>query len=115
MAAFYWNAPTGDTPNPAAVEQGVVIATRKVNGIEVKVLNVQGELHNDKNKVTVEFHDAQSGDLVDVGKVQFALSMGHARHVDALSRQHYVHSDSGALFGQRNAQYGGRLEWSGRV
>ncbi len=74
-AVYYWHVPTGGTSAPQTVEQGVVIASRTVNGLEVKVLNAKGELHNDKNKVTLEFHDAQSGDLVDVGKVQFALSM----------------------------------------
>jgi Cu(I)/Ag(I) efflux system membrane protein CusA/SilA len=75
VAAFYWISPTVLSSGQETVTQDAIIASRTVNGLEVKVLNPQGELHSDKNKVTVEFHDQQTGDLVDVGKVTFELNM----------------------------------------
>jgi Cu(I)/Ag(I) efflux system membrane protein CusA/SilA len=74
-ATYFWLTSNGGQLNLTSGEQGVVIASRTVNGLEVKVTNAEGELHNDDNKVALEFHDQQTGDLVDVGKVAFALNM----------------------------------------
>jgi Cu(I)/Ag(I) efflux system membrane protein CusA/SilA len=71
-ALWYFGFPNAPV---AADGQETVIASRNNNGIEVRVMNSQGELRNGENKVALEFHDASTGDLVDVGKVNFVLNM----------------------------------------
>jgi hypothetical protein len=75
VAALLWLSSTGPTSDAASDDKSIVIASQTVNGLDVKVTNPQGELHDDENKVALEFHDGQTGDLVDVGKVSFALNM----------------------------------------
>jgi Cu(I)/Ag(I) efflux system membrane protein CusA/SilA len=71
----FWYLKSSAASSASSTGHEAVIATRNSNGIEVRVANAQGELRNGKNKVVLEFHDAATGNLVDVGTVTFELNM----------------------------------------
>ena len=57
---------------------GAPFATQKVNDLTVNFIHPKGELRHADNEVLIEFRDAASGDLVDVGTVKFDLDMNMA-------------------------------------
>jgi hypothetical protein len=56
-------------------ESGQPFATQKVNNLTVTFIHPKGALQNAMNEILIEFRDAASGDLVDVGTVKFDLDM----------------------------------------
>jgi Cu(I)/Ag(I) efflux system membrane protein CusA/SilA len=73
-------------PGAAAVAQapaGTPFATQSASGMTVTLYHPQGHLRLAENDVLIEFRDASSGGLVDVGAVKFDLDMnmpGMAMH-----------------------------------
>src|SRR5262245_12399796 len=53
---------------------GMPFATQTVNGLTVTLIHPKGQLIRDRNDFLIEFRDA-NGELVEVGKVRFALDM----------------------------------------
>ena len=54
---------------------GVAFAHQGANGLTVDLFHPQGQLHLGDNDVVIEFRDAASGELADVGVVKLALDM----------------------------------------
>lgn len=54
---------------------GKSFATQVVNGLSVRFIHPQGQLQNTMNEFLIEFHDQESGELVNVGSVKFDLDM----------------------------------------
>jgi hypothetical protein len=54
---------------------GAPFATQKVKDLTVNFIHPKGQLQNAMNEILIEFHDAASGELVDVGTVKFDLDM----------------------------------------
>jgi hypothetical protein len=62
-------------PDAAQAPAGRPFAVQAVNGLSVGFILPKGELHMVENTMVIEFRDASSGRLVDVGAVKFALDM----------------------------------------
>ncbi len=54
---------------------GTPFVTQKVNDLTVNLIHPKGQLQNAVNEIFIEFRDATSGELVDVGTVKFDLDM----------------------------------------
>ncbi|MCI0534342.1 MAG: efflux RND transporter permease subunit, partial [Verrucomicrobiales bacterium] len=54
---------------------GQPFATQKVKDLTVNFIHPKGQLERARNEILIEFRDAASGDLVDVGTVRFDLDM----------------------------------------
>lgn len=54
---------------------GATFATQTVNGLKVEFIHPKGDLRKEMNELLIEFHDAATGELVDVGTVNFDLGM----------------------------------------
>jgi len=68
-----WQKFAGNANSGKAV-LGQPFATQTVNGLTVKLLSSDGQLHNGDNEVGIEFRNA-AGELVDAGTVKFELDM----------------------------------------
>ncbi|MBI3870455.1 MAG: CusA/CzcA family heavy metal efflux RND transporter [Verrucomicrobia bacterium] len=71
---FAWQKIGQDRGLGAAVE-GQPFATQRVKDLTVSFIHPKGQLQNAMNDILMQFRDAASGDLVDVGTVKFDLDM----------------------------------------
>ena len=62
----------GGTSGPTSATP---FAAQKVNDLTVNFIHPKGQLQNAMNEILIEFRDATSGELVDVGTVKFDLDM----------------------------------------
>jgi Cu(I)/Ag(I) efflux system membrane protein CusA/SilA len=63
------------TADAAQAPAGKPFAVQSVNGFTVSVILPKGEFRMEENTVVIEFREASSGRLADVGAVRFALDM----------------------------------------
>ena len=71
---FAWQKLAG-TGTPDKAVSSAPFATQQVQGLTVNFLHPKGQLQRAVNDVVIEFRDTASGELVDVGTVNFDLDM----------------------------------------